>query len=152
MGDLEKRDSERPNGDKAAAAGEEEIVRVKNRVAELDRKIIEESVDGLEGSAAQLPLAAAAVSVAFAAVVIVYYFRAYLRSIKCILRALTHFKESTGLSINLSKSQMVMVGVSQLEKKEVMECARIPEGEKAMKAVETATTRKNTKRNATAAE
>ncbi|RAL38916.1 hypothetical protein DM860_015277 [Cuscuta australis] len=75
MGDLEKRDSERPNGD-TAAAGEEEIVRVENRVAELDRKIIEESVDGLEGSAAQLPLAAAAaVSVAFAAVVIVYYFR-----------------------------------------------------------------------------
>lgn len=74
MGDLEKMDLECWDGDTKTTATR---IRVKkNKIAELDHKIIEENVEeGLEGSTTQLPLAAAAVSIAFASVAVICYFR-----------------------------------------------------------------------------
>nr|GMD14214.1 hypothetical protein DM860_015277 [Ipomoea batatas] len=70
MGDGEKMDLERLNGDLNTTMAK------KNRIAELDQKIIEENVEeGLGGSSIQPPLAAVAISAAFVLVVVVCYLR-----------------------------------------------------------------------------
>nr|GMD12509.1 hypothetical protein DM860_015277 [Ipomoea batatas] len=78
MGDGEKMDLERLNGDflNTTATRNTVMKKKKNRIAELEQKIIEENVEeGLGGSSIQPPLAAVAISAAFVLVVVVCYLR-----------------------------------------------------------------------------
>nr|GLL31063.1 hypothetical protein DM860_015277 [Ipomoea trifida] len=77
MGDWEKMDLEHMNGDlNTTTATRNRVKKKKNRIAELEQKIIEENVEeGLGGSSIQPPLAAVAISAAFVLVVVVCYLR-----------------------------------------------------------------------------
>lgn len=76
MGDGEKMDLEHMNGDLNTTTATRNRVKKKNRIAELEQKIIQENVEeGLGGSSIQPPLAAVAISAAFVLVVVVCYLR-----------------------------------------------------------------------------